>query len=276
MLLRPAKLQPTLWRQEAHPQQREVGCGTCWVGDDRRPTVILAARLAALQRVVHAAVAVSISSASTEQRDAVLVRLREADALTVRDRQSRDALARHGIAAALMPDPAVPGRRSSGPRIAEHAMGGEPAALRAALPRGLHRHSNAAPSSATTPRSMHWRAVSAPAARARAGFQHQAARRRRAPWHDDLGALQRLTSLPAARHASPNRRTQGHVRVVRGQRGGDRQQPVTAESSPASRCPHRPSTRGGKRSTSPSSTPGRPGSPNGPVRWSRPPGWRTP
>ena len=43
---------------------------------------------------------------------------------------------RHGIAAALMPDPVVLVAELFGTRIAEHARHGEPAALRAAFPAG--------------------------------------------------------------------------------------------------------------------------------------------
>jgi hypothetical protein len=65
-----------------------------------------------------------------------LTRLRESDALAVRDRLTQAALAEAGIAAECMPDPAVLTAQLFGPRIAGHAEAGEPARVRERFPQG--------------------------------------------------------------------------------------------------------------------------------------------
>ncbi len=197
MLLDAGELQPTLQRLEAHAQQREAWLRHMLGRVTPAPYVISRRDWPALRRVAHAAVGgVDLERIDDVQRDAVLARLREADALTVRDRHTRDALARHGIAAALMPDPAVLVAELFGPRIAEHASRSEPAASRAAFPSGYL----AVQCSAVFGDDATLDVLAAQLARSarQSGLSIVLLRAGAAPWHDDLGVLQRLAQrLPA-------------------------------------------------------------------------------
>ncbi|WP_374676655.1 polysaccharide pyruvyl transferase family protein [Piscinibacter sp.] len=197
MLLDAGELQPTLRRLEAHPQQRDAWLQHMLGHVPPAPYVISRRDWPALRRVAHAAIGgVDLGHIDEVQRDAVLARLREADALTVRDRHSRDALARHGIAAALMPDPVVLVAELFGTRIAEHARHGEPAALRAAFPAGYL----AVQCSAVFGDDATLDALAAQLALSarESGLGIVLLRAGAAPWHDDLGVLLRLAQrLPA-------------------------------------------------------------------------------
>lgn len=197
MLLDAGELQATLCRLEAHAQQREAWLRHMLGSVRPAPYVISRRDWPALRRVAHAAVGgVDLERVDEAQRDAVLACLREADALTVRDRHTRDTLAHHGIAAALMPDPAVLVAELFGPRIAEHASRGEPAALRAAFPSGYL----AVQCSAVFGDDATLDVLAAQLARSarQSGLGIVLLRAGAAPWHDDLGVLQRLAQrLPA-------------------------------------------------------------------------------
>jgi polysaccharide pyruvyl transferase WcaK-like protein len=69
-------------------------------------------------------------------REAVLARLRDMDSISVRDRQTQAALARHGIAAALVPDPGVMTAALFAERIAQHRASGEVAHIAGMFPNG--------------------------------------------------------------------------------------------------------------------------------------------
>jgi hypothetical protein len=197
MLLGDDEVQPCLRHLEAHPAE-----GAAWLrqalGSDRPLPYVLSKRdWPALRRVVHAGVGgVELDQLDAAQHEAVLQRLREADAVAVRDRRTQAALARHGLACALMPDPAVLVAEMFGNRIAQHAAGGESAALRARFAQGYL----AVQCSAVFGDDATLEALAAPLARCAAttGLGVVLWRAGAAPWHDDLAVLRRLAArLPA-------------------------------------------------------------------------------
>lgn len=197
MLLDDSGLQATLRHLEARPAERDA-----WVrrmaGCDRLLPYVLSRRdWPALQRVGHAGVGgVDLERLDAAPRDALLARLREADAVAVRDLRTQAALARHGLAAALMPDPAVQVAELFGERIARHAATGEPSALRARFAQGYLAVQCSAVfgDDATLARLAEALARSIAAS----GLGVVLWRAGAAPWHDDAALLLRLAGrLPA-------------------------------------------------------------------------------
>lgn len=197
MLLDVGELQPMLRRLDMHPAERAAWLRHMLVGDHPMPYVLSRRDWPALRRVVHAGVGgVELDRLVAAQREAVLQRLREADAVAVRDRRTQAALARHGLAAALMPDPAVLVAELFGERISHHTAGGEPAMLRARFPQGyLAVQCSAVFGDDTTLAAL---AEALACSSATSGLGVVLWRAGAAPWHDDLAVLQRLAErLPA-------------------------------------------------------------------------------
>lgn len=197
MLLDDDALQATLRSLEAQPAERDA-----WVrrmaGCDRSlPYVISRRDWPVAQRVVHAGVGgVDLERLDAASRDALLARLREADAVAVRDLHTQAALARHGLAAALMPDPAVQVAELFGERIARHAASGEPAALRARFAQGYLAVQCSAVFGDDATLAMLAEALASSTAASGLGLVLW--RAGVAPWHDDAALLQRLAGrLPA-------------------------------------------------------------------------------
>lgn len=191
MLLDAAEVPATVQRLEARADERAAWLQRMLGRSALAPYVLSRRDWPALRRVAHAAVGgVDLEHIDPARRDAVLGRLREAEALAVRDLRTRDALARHGIAAALMPDPAALVAELFGPRIAGHAARGEPAALRAAFPAGYL----AVQCSAVFGDDATLDALGAQLARCAAdsGLGLVLLRAGAAPWHDDPAVLRRL------------------------------------------------------------------------------------
>lgn len=125
-----------------------------------------------------------------------LAKLRTADWLGVRDLRTLAHLTAAGIAATLMPDPAVLTAELFGERILERAQKGEVAAVRTAFPQGFLAVQFAAALG-----------DDATLARMADGLVRQAAgrgivffRAGVAPWHDDLDTYRRAAArLPGAR-----------------------------------------------------------------------------
>lgn len=129
-------------------------------------------------------------------REEVLAKLRTADWIGVRDRLTLAHLSAAGIAATLMPDPAVLTAELFGERILERAQKGEVAAVRAAFPRGWLAVQFAAAfgDDATLVRMADGLALQA-AGRGIVFFRAGAA-----PWHDDIDVYRRAAArLPGAR-----------------------------------------------------------------------------
>lgn len=80
---------------------------------------------------------VALDHASAPLRDSVITSLKQADSVTVRDRYTQAALARHGIAAPLAPDSGVMTATLFGDRISQHRQAGEVARMSRAFPTGF-------------------------------------------------------------------------------------------------------------------------------------------
>lgn len=193
MLLDDARLQSTLHHLDAHPAERAAWLRRM-IGCDRPLPYVLSGRdWPALQRVVQAGVGgVELDRLDAAQQDALLARLRQADAVAVRDLRTQAALSRHGLAAALMPDPAVLVAELFGERIARHSATGEPAALRGRFPQGYL----AVQCSAVFGDDATLTALAEALARSAAasGLGVVLWRAGAAPWHDDAAMLQRLAA----------------------------------------------------------------------------------
>lgn len=140
---------------------------------------------------------VDLAGISPELRVEVLERLREADALSVRDQVTRAYLAAAGIAAVLVPDPVSRVPALFAERIRVHAHGGEPAAVQASYPQGYLALQFAAEygddaSLATIAR--HLDAVLADTGLGLVLFRAGAA-----PWHDDMAVYRRLAACLSPR-----------------------------------------------------------------------------
>jgi len=129
-------------------------------------------------------------------REEVLAKLRAADWVGVRDSLTLAHLSAAGIAATLLPDPAVLTAELFGERIRARCDAGEVAAVRAAFPPGYLAVQFAAAlgDDATQAR------IAEGLAREAAGRGIVFFRAGAAPWHDDLGTYRRAAArLPGAR-----------------------------------------------------------------------------
>ncbi|MDD2729519.1 polysaccharide pyruvyl transferase family protein [Malikia sp.] len=198
MLLAPDQAQATIAYLEPRPAER-----TAWVervtgGQALAPYVASRAHLPALHRTFFAGVGgVGLDRAPSAQRTEVLAALRAAAFVSVRDRVTRATLLDAGIPARLLPDPAVLVVRLFGDLIQHQAGAGELAALRGAFPHGylaLQISAEFADDACLAALAAALRAVLSAA-----GLGLVLFRAGLAPWHDDLGVLQRLAArLPAA------------------------------------------------------------------------------
>ncbi|GAB1411444.1 hypothetical protein MASR1M97_01800 [Candidatus Desulfobacillus denitrificans] len=139
---------------------------------------------------------VDLDRRDPELEEEVLDKLRAADWIGVRDRATLAHLAAGGIAATLMPDPAVLTAELFGGRIRTRAESGEVAAARAAFPQGYLAVQFAAAlgDDATLAR------IAEELAREAAGRGLVFFRAGAAPWHDDLDTYRRAAArLPGAR-----------------------------------------------------------------------------
>lgn len=199
MLLEPGEVPATLQRLEPRTDERAAWLRRCLGDASPLPYVMSRQDWPMLERVAHAGVGgVDLDRLAVAQRDAVLARLLESDALSVRDLRTRDALARHGIRAALMPDPAVLVAELFGTRIAQRMQHGEPAAMRRAFPAGYL----AVQCSAVFGDDATLDLLGDQLARGVAGGDLGIVllRAGAAPWHDDIGVLRRLAQrLPPGR-----------------------------------------------------------------------------
>ena len=144
-------------------------------------------------RFLHCALGgVELPRLPAAMRAEVLDRLRESDALTVRDRNTQAALAEAGIQAELMPDPAVLTAELYGPRVARHAEAGEAAQVRARFAQGYVAVQFAAEFGDDA--TLAQLADQLDRIAATTGLGLVLFRAGAAPWHDDLAAYRRLLS----------------------------------------------------------------------------------
>jgi hypothetical protein len=120
----------------------------------------------------------------------IRARLAEADGISVRDRITQGHLAAWGIHAALEPDPGERVADLFAPDISRHAATGEPAALRAAYPRGYLAVQFSADFGDDA--TLHTLAGQLDGIAAATGLGLCLFRAGAAPWHDDEAVYRRL------------------------------------------------------------------------------------
>jgi len=137
----------------------------------------------------------AVGGAGLVQRDAafradVTGTLKDADAIGVRDMRTQAMLRQAGIAAQLMPDPAVMAAELFGGEIGRHAAAGETADMRTAFPDGhIAVQCSADFGDEATLRAM---ALQLDSIAAATGCGIALFRAGAAPWHDDLSCYARL------------------------------------------------------------------------------------
>lgn len=137
MLLPPDAVQPTIAYFAARPDERPAWALGCLGTSALAPYTVSRRQHPALARVVFNAVGgTALDQAEPALRAEVLDTLRAADAVGVRDRQTLAHLAAAGIAARLMPDPAVMVAELFGERVRQQARAGEVAQVLRRFPRG--------------------------------------------------------------------------------------------------------------------------------------------
>lgn len=157
------------------------------------PYVASPLRLPGLARTAFAGVGgVGLAQVPDAMRSEVLAALRAASFVSVRDRVTRATLADAGIAAHLLPDPAVRVADLFGHEIRQRAGTGEVAALRAAFPAG-YLALQLGPEFADDT-CLDALAAQLQATLATTGIGLALFRAGLAPWHDDPATLPRLAS----------------------------------------------------------------------------------
>ena len=193
MLLPPGQARETIAYLEARPLVRRA-----WVRRTlglRALAPYLAPRglFAPGSRFAYCAVGgVALDACPAAMRAEVFARLADADHVAVRDVRTRAHLGMAGIAAALLPDPAVAVAASCGDRVSGRAAAPAPAAVRASFPQGYLAVQLAAEFG--DDRSLGQIAGQLARVSAATGLGLALFRAGAAPWHDDLDALRRLAA----------------------------------------------------------------------------------
>jgi hypothetical protein len=193
MLLPPDEAQPTIAYFERRPAERRK-----WVQDmigttALAPYVVSRRMYPGLSRVIYSGVGgVGLDQVDATLRNEVLAALRPADAVSVRDRHTRAQLVAQGIAAQLLPDPAVMVADLFGAKISMQARKGEVAQMRQAFPRGYMAVQFSAEFS--DDQSLMQMAAQLEQVATREGLGVVLFRAGAAPWHDELACLDQVAA----------------------------------------------------------------------------------
>jgi hypothetical protein len=203
MLLQPEQAREAVACRDAGSQERlqwaQARTGTRALA----PYVLPRSLFGSAASIAHHAVGgVELDMLDAAMRDEILRNLREADSISVRDRQTLAHLAAAGIGARLTPDPAVMTAALFGRTIDAHRRQGEPAAVTQAFPQGYLAVQFS--TDFDDDRTLGLLAAGLDAIAARTGLGIAFFRAGAAPWHDDLAGYERIT-----------RRMRGHARIFR-------------------------------------------------------------
>lgn len=191
MLLPGDAVTPTLSYLDRHPEEEPRWLRTMLGTAAAMPYVASRADLPGIERVVFDAVGgVALGALPPPWREAVLARLAVADAVAVRDATTLAQLQAAGVAAALMPDPAVMVDALFGMAIRARARRAPLGSLLAALPQGFIAVQLAADFGDDATLALV--ATQLDLAIEATGLGVVLFRAGAAPWHDDLGLLQRI------------------------------------------------------------------------------------
>jgi hypothetical protein len=193
MLLPPADVRATVGHLERRPAARAAWVRRTLGTDARAPYTLARSDWPAVDRVMFNAVGgVDLDRCDAALRAEVLDHLRGADAVGVRERRTQALLAAAGIAALLLPDPAVMVAELFAARIREAAQRGEVAQVGARFPQGYLAVQFGAEFG--DDRTLAAIAAALDAVAARTGLGLVLYRAGAAPWHDDLDAYRRLAA----------------------------------------------------------------------------------
>lgn len=199
MLLPADAVQPTVARLDGQPAERLAWArGVLGIAD--RAPYVAGRDLFPQARLLFVAVGgMDLDTRDPALRAEVLAKLRAADYLSVRDRRTRALLEKAGIAARLVPDPAVLVKALFGARIARHTAQGEIARVRRAFPHGYLAVQFSADFGDDA--TLSEIAIQLDRAAQAHGLGVALFRAGAAPWHDDLNGYRRT----AARMRAPTR-----------------------------------------------------------------------
>lgn len=193
MLLPPEEVQPTLAYLEARPSEKLAWVRRMVGSAALAPYTLSRPMFPHLSRVIYAgAGGVSLDASEPALRAEVLAKLRAADAVSVRDSQTLAHLAAAGIAAHLLPDPAVMVAELFNTKIRQHAADGEVAQVLRKFPQGYLAVQFSADFGDDTTLTQISTQLDQVASATELGvvlFRAGAA-----PWHDDLAGLQRVAT----------------------------------------------------------------------------------
>ncbi len=137
MLLPPERAQDAIARLDSHPRERLEWAQEQLGIPDLAPYTLSRQRFPRLARVIYNGVGgVDLAQRDPLLRREVTAKLKAADAVAVRDELTLAQLSAAGIAASLVPDPAVMVAELFGARIRQQARQGATAAMRNAFPQG--------------------------------------------------------------------------------------------------------------------------------------------
>jgi hypothetical protein len=191
MLLPAGEVQPTVRHLERHPAERAAWAQRMLGVSSLAPYTLGRQQWPAAERVAYNAVGgVELDTCDAALRDEVFGKLRAADAVGARDRHTHGLLVAAGVAATLLPDPAVMVAALFDARIREHAARGEPSRVRALFPQGYLAVQFSADFG--DDRTLTTIAAGLDAVAARTGLGLVLFRAGAAPWHDDLDAYCRV------------------------------------------------------------------------------------
>lgn len=199
MLLAEDEAQATVARLDNQPAERLAWAQRMLGIPDRAPYLAGRELFPQARLLFNALGGMDLDRRDSALRAEVLGKLRAADTLSVRDRQTQTLLQAAGIAAQLIPDPAVLVKELFGARIRRHAGVGEIAEIRRAFPHGYL----AVQFSAEFGDDATLAEIAAQLDRAAqaSGLGVALFRAGAAPWHDDLDGYRRT----AARMRAPTR-----------------------------------------------------------------------
>lgn len=205
MLHDPDQVPALLARLDADPAGRRDFAADYLGRPDQAPYAVARGLFRGARRISYNAVGgVQLGRRDPAFRDEVLAKLGAADLVTVRDQATLAQLAAGGVAATLLPDPAVLVAELFGECIAKRARQGEVADLRAAYPQGYLALQFAAEFGDDS--SLDEMAQQLGELARATGLGLVLLRAGAAPWHDELAPYERLVGRLRA----------GTVRLCRG------------------------------------------------------------
>jgi len=203
MLLPAAEVLDVTLRLDGNSAAQQAWANAYLRNDDLVPYTVSRTHYPDAAKVIfHAVGGADLDRRHPAQRAEVIAKLRQADVVSVRDAATQAHVHATGVAARLIPDPAVMTAELFGTRISACVSTGEAAQLRALFPAGYIALQFS--SEFDDDASLESMAAQLERLIAETGYGVALFRAGAAPWHDDLQAYRRL----ATRMSTP------HIRMV--------------------------------------------------------------